>query len=199
MLPLESRVARWDMGFVYQKVVFWVYVFCRALDICWYMLWPLGIFYGNLVHFVVIWYIYSWFGKLYQDKSGNPVRHRETENHRRCLVLASIDAHGLDETTWQPSWAAKGNHKISSRLGMAAISSWWPRGLGPFLQAIPPVRVEETVVDLLVSHDQPCDRFTGFRMNRRCGWCGISAAVSPCRGNRKLVYITWFCNLRPPY
>jgi hypothetical protein len=36
----------------------------------WYILWTLGIFYGHLVYFVVI---YSHFGMLYQEKSGNPV------------------------------------------------------------------------------------------------------------------------------
>jgi hypothetical protein len=32
-----------------------------------------GIFYGHLVHFVVIWYIFLRFGTLYREKSGNPV------------------------------------------------------------------------------------------------------------------------------
>jgi hypothetical protein len=31
-----------------------------------------GIFYGDLIYFVVIWYILPWFGTIYQDKSGNP-------------------------------------------------------------------------------------------------------------------------------
>jgi hypothetical protein len=31
-----------------------------------------GIFYGNLVHFVVFWYIFSRLGMLYQEKSGSP-------------------------------------------------------------------------------------------------------------------------------
>jgi hypothetical protein len=31
----------------------------------WYMLWP----FGNLVE---IWYIFSWFGILTKEKSGNP-------------------------------------------------------------------------------------------------------------------------------
>jgi hypothetical protein len=33
---------------------------------------PLGIFFGHLVHFWVIWYIFTRFGMLYQEKSGNP-------------------------------------------------------------------------------------------------------------------------------
>jgi hypothetical protein len=32
-----------------------------------------GIFYGNLGHFVAIWYIFTRFGMLYREKSGNPV------------------------------------------------------------------------------------------------------------------------------
>jgi hypothetical protein len=39
-------------------------------------IWPslrsLKIFYGHLVYFVVIWYIFPHFGILYQEKSGNP-------------------------------------------------------------------------------------------------------------------------------
>jgi hypothetical protein len=33
---------------------------------------PFGIFCGNLVNFTVVWYIFSRFGVLFQDKSGNP-------------------------------------------------------------------------------------------------------------------------------
>jgi hypothetical protein len=33
-----------------------------------------GIFYGHLLHFVVIWYIFPRFGMFYQAKSGNPRR-----------------------------------------------------------------------------------------------------------------------------
>jgi hypothetical protein len=32
---------------------------------------PFGKYYGHLVHFVVIWYMFSHFGILYQEKSGN--------------------------------------------------------------------------------------------------------------------------------
>jgi hypothetical protein len=38
----------------------------------WSILRPLEIFYGNLAYFVVIWYIFSRFGMLHQEKSGNP-------------------------------------------------------------------------------------------------------------------------------
>jgi hypothetical protein len=31
-----------------------------------------GIFYDHLVHFELIWYIFSGFGIMYQEKSGNP-------------------------------------------------------------------------------------------------------------------------------
>jgi hypothetical protein len=38
----------------------------------WYVLLPIGKFNGHLLHFVVIWYIFSRFGIFYQEKSGNP-------------------------------------------------------------------------------------------------------------------------------
>jgi hypothetical protein len=37
---------------------------------------PIGIFYGHLVHSVVFWYIFSRFGMLRREKSGNPVLER---------------------------------------------------------------------------------------------------------------------------
>jgi hypothetical protein len=36
------------------------------------ILWTFGIFYDQSVHFVFIWYIFSGFGAMHQDKSGNP-------------------------------------------------------------------------------------------------------------------------------
>jgi hypothetical protein len=43
----------------------------------WFILRQLEIFYGHLVYFVVIWYIFPRFGILYQEKSGNPVANDE--------------------------------------------------------------------------------------------------------------------------
>jgi hypothetical protein len=57
--------------FTYQKSKFG-YVFVWYVFAIWYILWPFGIFCGLLVYFVVIWYIFHHFGKLYQEKSGNP-------------------------------------------------------------------------------------------------------------------------------
>jgi hypothetical protein len=42
---------------------------------CLYVSWPFGIFYGHRGYFVTIWYIwwvFSGFGIMYQEKSGNP-------------------------------------------------------------------------------------------------------------------------------
>jgi hypothetical protein len=39
----------------------------------WSILRPFDIFYGHLVYFVVILYIFPSVGKLYKEKSGNPV------------------------------------------------------------------------------------------------------------------------------
>jgi hypothetical protein len=36
-----------------------------------------GIFYGHLVQFVVIRYIFPHFGTLYREKSGNPTREEQ--------------------------------------------------------------------------------------------------------------------------
>jgi hypothetical protein len=48
---------------------------------------PLGIFYGNLV---VLWSIFSPFGILCQEKSGNPGRRREGALTHFCLTRVSM-------------------------------------------------------------------------------------------------------------
>jgi hypothetical protein len=73
-----ARVARW---FVFkQKIPIWVnfgvpYVDWKRLiyfmTIC-NISWTFGIFKDHTVHFVFIWYIFSDFGIMYQEKSGNP-------------------------------------------------------------------------------------------------------------------------------
>jgi hypothetical protein len=53
-----------------------------------------GIFYGHLVYFVVIWYIIPRFGMLYQEKSGNPVcKSHECKSHAcKWLQLVALNA-----------------------------------------------------------------------------------------------------------
>jgi hypothetical protein len=66
---------------------------------CWFILWPFGIFYGHLVYFMGIWYIlwafgifyghfgifcvnlvyFSCFGMFYREKSGNTGRKDNTK------------------------------------------------------------------------------------------------------------------------
>jgi predicted membrane protein len=54
----------------FRRALDWkMFIFVIAI---WNILWRLGIFYDHLVHFVLIWYIFSGFGSLYQEKSGNP-------------------------------------------------------------------------------------------------------------------------------
>jgi hypothetical protein len=38
----------------------------------WDILGPFGIFYGHLVQFAFVWYIFSGFGTVCHEKSGNP-------------------------------------------------------------------------------------------------------------------------------
>jgi hypothetical protein len=45
-----------------------VYIWCGHLV----FFIPVDVFYGNLVNFVAIWYIFFYFGILYREKSGNP-------------------------------------------------------------------------------------------------------------------------------
>jgi hypothetical protein len=62
--------------------------FLRALDwkmfiyfmAIWNISWRFGIFYDHLVHCVSVLYIFSRFGIMYQEKSGNPVFECENSN-----------------------------------------------------------------------------------------------------------------------
>jgi hypothetical protein len=67
------RIARW---FVFKpKIPIWETISGSRIGKCWYILWPFGTFYGNLGSFVTIWYIwyiFSCFGIMHQEKSGNP-------------------------------------------------------------------------------------------------------------------------------
>jgi hypothetical protein len=57
----QSRVARW-YTYLQTKIPTWVTYGESCSGRCWYILWPFGIFYGELVYFVVIWYILWSFG-----------------------------------------------------------------------------------------------------------------------------------------
>jgi hypothetical protein len=66
----------------------------------WFILWKIGLFYGRLVYFMedwfiwmyylfiftAIWYIFSCFGMLYQEKSGNPASEMLTDRVRHRVV-----------------------------------------------------------------------------------------------------------------
>jgi hypothetical protein len=54
-----------DVGIFYGRLVYFNAILYMYFVVIWYILWLFGIFYGYLVHF-------SSFGMLYQEKSGNP-------------------------------------------------------------------------------------------------------------------------------
>jgi hypothetical protein len=73
--------------------------FWRALDgktlihfrAIWNILRMFGIFYAHLVHFVIILYIFSGFGIMYLQKSGNTVwKFKKHTNRRSIYFLVAI-------------------------------------------------------------------------------------------------------------
>jgi hypothetical protein len=78
-----TRVARW---FIFNpKIPIWVNFGGPWIEKCWYMdignIWrTFGIFHDCLLRFVFIWYIFSGFGIIDQEKSGNPGRHAQFNN-----------------------------------------------------------------------------------------------------------------------
>jgi hypothetical protein len=59
----------------------------------WYMFVSFGIFYDYLVYFMIIWYIFSRFGMSYEEKSGNPGANVKIlgndKNRRFCFFLTT--------------------------------------------------------------------------------------------------------------
>jgi hypothetical protein len=43
-------------------------------------------FYRRLVHFVIIWYIFTRFGMLYREKSGNPAPPPNLDELKQCFA-----------------------------------------------------------------------------------------------------------------
>jgi hypothetical protein len=64
----------------------------------WNILRTLGVFYDPLVHFVFIWYIFSGFGIMCQEKSGNPDRERKWPLmiHRSADTSIGLLRHGAN-------------------------------------------------------------------------------------------------------
>jgi hypothetical protein len=59
-----GRILQWKM---FGVCILWTFGLCFFR--------PFNIFYGHLVYFGLIWYIFPRFGILYQEKSGNPDLH----------------------------------------------------------------------------------------------------------------------------
>jgi hypothetical protein len=55
-------------------------------------LWTFGIFYDHSVHFVFIWYIFSSFGLIHQEKSGNPADLFDNPNPTTSEFIAMYNA-----------------------------------------------------------------------------------------------------------
>jgi hypothetical protein len=54
----------------------------------WNILWPFGIFYDHLVQFVFFWCIFSGFGTMHLEKSGNPGANHVTHRLGRPVAAS---------------------------------------------------------------------------------------------------------------
>jgi hypothetical protein len=55
------------------------------------MLWPFGICYGHSGYFTTIWYIFSGFGIVHKENSGNPA-HRDVTDHPEVAAPPTASA-----------------------------------------------------------------------------------------------------------
>jgi hypothetical protein len=65
------------------------------------------IFYDHLVHFVLIWFIFSGFGIMHQNKSGNPGQISETIGSchlQRARFFTSYDSYNNYLVIWNRSY-----------------------------------------------------------------------------------------------
>jgi hypothetical protein len=73
------------------------------------ILWPFGLFCYHLVNFMFFWYIFSLFGMLKQEKSGNPA----SVSSRRLRLLISLNS---PQSEFQ-SFLRAGKTKIEGTAG----------------------------------------------------------------------------------
>jgi hypothetical protein len=90
--PVQSRVARW---FVFKpKIPIWVNFGGPRNEKGGYNLWPFGIYYFHLVHFMVIWVILWPFGIFWyivSRKSGNPGPEAQHAGTKASKILRPKD------------------------------------------------------------------------------------------------------------
>jgi hypothetical protein len=75
-----------DVGIFYSHLVYFTSLWHTYFVAIWSILRPCGIFCGHLVHFMAIFR----FGRLYQEKSGNPapeIQDLSISKHARIIIL----------------------------------------------------------------------------------------------------------------
>jgi hypothetical protein len=100
------RVARWY--FLKPKIPIWVNFGGSCNGRCWYILRQFGLFCGHLVRFMVIWYVFSRFGMLYREKSGNPAVHAPSHlSYAIALSSVGLGPTLSDYVNWEVSGYAQ--------------------------------------------------------------------------------------------
>jgi hypothetical protein len=66
----------------------------------WNILWPFGMLCDHSVQIVLIWYIFSFFGIMHQEKSGNPARKRRGLTSVTKSLLRQGDQIGRSFAKW---------------------------------------------------------------------------------------------------
>jgi hypothetical protein len=125
----SSRVARWIV--FKPKIPIWVNFVGSYIGKCLYILWPFGIFYGDLRHFRTIWYslysfgtFFSGFGTMCEERSGNPALERNLHpveiswnGHLRACIFSNRKRTFNRITNFGPL------RRISNKFGAAGLSS----------------------------------------------------------------------------
>jgi hypothetical protein len=57
---------------------------------CWYIIWPFGLFYGHLLYYTAIWYIFSTFWYVVPIKIWQPCFAAASKNAETCHRITNI-------------------------------------------------------------------------------------------------------------
>jgi hypothetical protein len=97
-----------DGIFKNQKIPIWLNFGESCNGRCWYILWPIGLFYCHLVYIVAIWYILRIFGIFLRFWYVVPRKIRQPWCRReRLLIFESSAFHLKMDLVWQSVLASK--------------------------------------------------------------------------------------------
>jgi hypothetical protein len=109
------KVLQWKV------LVYYMSIWCRYCMAIWYILWPLGGFYGCLLHFPPFWYVVP--GKIWQPWLQWSVVGKVSI--MKLKYFGSVCRNGFSTTAKKTSWSVISSNAVISRCKTWVISRAW--------------------------------------------------------------------------